>query len=291
MSRSSNRSLIIIGGHEDKEGDKLILREVARRVGRGKLVICTTAGKEPGQVFDEYERIFRNLGVKHIWHLNISSRDEGRDEQKFRILEGAAGVFFTGGDQLMITSQMGDTPCYELIQQLYKDGGMIAGTSAGASIMCETMMVAGNGAQSHRLDETIQMAPGFGFINGVIIDQHFAERGRVGRLLGVTAQNPRNIGIGIDEDTAIVVEGDRQFYVLGTGAVYVIDCRGVTDSNIADDDLDKTLAIYDVNLHLLSMGHAFDLYERRPKRLSRQQVQEKIPQLKTHIVAGQQEGK
>jgi cyanophycinase len=289
MSKRNDRSLVIIGGHEDKKGDKLILREVARRVGSGKLVVCTTAGKKPDQVFGEYEGVFRNLGVKHVWHLNISSREEGRDQKNLRILEGATGVFFTGGDQLMITSQMGDTPCYELMRQLYDDGGVIAGTSAGASIMCETMMVAGDGAQSHRLRDTIKMAPGFGFINGVIIDQHFAERGRVGRLLGVIAQNPKNIGLGIDEDTAIIVEGGQEFYVLGTGAVYVVDCREVTDSNIADDDLNKTLAIYDVRFHLLSQGHGFDLRERRPRRLSPKQAEAKIPQGKARSAAGQQE--
>jgi cyanophycinase len=240
VSKRNERALIIIGGHEDKEGDKLILREVARRVGSGKLVVCTTATKQEDEMFAEYERIFRNLGVKHVWQLHINNRDEAIDEKKLRILEGATGVFFTGGDQLMITSQMGDTPCYEMMRQLYDEGGLIAGTSAGASVMCETMMVSGNGEQSHRLSDTIKMAAGFGFINGVIIDQHFAERGRVGRLLGVVAQNPRNIGLGIDEDTAIVVEGEREFYVLGTGAVYVVDCRDVTDSNIADNDLDKT---------------------------------------------------
>lgn len=289
MGKRNERALVIIGGHENKEGDKLILREVARRIGSGRLVVCTTATQEPVAMFADYERIFRNLGVKHVWHLNIGSREEGKDEKNLRILENASGVFFTGGDQLAVTSQMGDTPCYELIHQIYQDGGLIAGTSAGAAIMCETMMVTGNGTKSHRLGDTIKMASGFGFIQGVIIDQHFAERGRVGRLLGVVAQNPRNIGLGIDEDTAVVVEGERDFYVLGTGAVYVVDCRDVTNSNIADDDLNKTLAIYNVRLHLLSQGHAFDLRARRPKPLAARQSEEKMPQVKARSAAGDQQ--
>jgi cyanophycinase len=278
--------LIIIGGHEDKEGDKLILRAVAERVGSGKLVVCTTATEHPDVSFEEYERIFRGLGLKHVWHLNINSREEGKDEKKSRVLEDATGVFFTGGDQLMLTSQMGDTPCFQLTEQVYRNGGLIAGTSAGASVMCETMMVSGNGDQSHRLGDTIQMAPGFGFINGVVIDQHFAERGRVGRLLGVIAQNPKNIGLGIDENTAIVVENGREFFVLGTGAVYVIDCRDVTNSNIAEDNPNKTLSVYDVRMHLLSQGDGFDLRERRPKQLSEQQIKERIPPTQSNLRKG-----
>jgi len=284
-----DRALIIIGGHEDKEGDKVILREVARRIGGGKLVVCTTATEKPEQSFEEYERIFRGLGLKHVWHLNINSREEGKDEKQYRILECATGVFFTGGDQLAITSQMGDTPCFQLIQQVYQDGGVIAGTSAGAAVMCETMMISGNGQQTHRLDEAIKLAPGLGFIQGVVIDQHFAERGRVGRLLGVVAQNPKNIGLGIDENTAIVVEQDRSFYVLGDGAVTVIDCRDVSESNIADTDLNKTLAVCDVKFHLLSAGYSFDLNERRPKRLSREVARQKLPQAKAKGVGEEEQ--
>jgi cyanophycinase len=277
---SKERTLIIIGGHEGKQDEKIILTEVARRIGNSKLVVCTTATKEPSSVFDEYNQVFRHLGVKHIWHLNVNNREDALNEKNLRILEGAGGVFFTGGDQLMITSQMGDTPCYQIIKQLYEEGGLIAGTSAGASVMSETMMVAGNGEQSHRLRDAISMAPGFGFIGGVIIDQHFAERGRVGRLLAVIAQNPANIGIGIDENTAIVVEAGRSFYVLGQGGVYVIDCQAVTHSNIADEDLDKTLTVLDTKLHLLSEGYGYDLQERRPTQLSPQAAKRKLPQEK-----------
>ncbi|HEX4946997.1 MAG TPA: cyanophycinase [Blastocatellia bacterium] len=278
--KRSDRTLIIIGGHEEKQGDAIILRQVAQRVGSGKLVICTVATQEPEESFADYNRVFRRLGVRHVHHLNILSREEAKDESRYKVLEGATAIFFTGGDQLMITSQMGDTPCYEMTRQLYESGGLIAGTSAGASVLCETMMVEGNGAQSHRLGDTIKMAPGFGLINGVIIDQHFAERGRIGRLLGVIAQNPKNIGLGIDENTAIVVERN-EFYVLGEGAVYVLDCRDVSQSNIANDDPNKTLSVYDVQLHLLSQGDAFDLTTRRPYVLSPEQRKRKIPALES----------
>jgi cyanophycinase len=289
MGKRTEKSLIIIGGREDKVGGKQILSEVARRVGGGKLVVCTTATKEPDKMFAEYERIFRNLGLRHVWHLNINSRDEARDDKKCRILEDAAGIYFTGGDQLMLTSQMGDTPCYEMTRRVYEEGGVIAGTSAGASVMCETMMVSGNGDQSHRLGETIKMAAGFGLIGGVIIDQHFSERGRIGRLLGVIAQNPKNVGLGIDEDTALVVERGETFYVLGSGAVYVVDCTDVTNSNIADEGMDQTLAVHDVRLHLLSLGHGYDLRARRPRRLKPAELEEKSPQAKARTAGKQSE--
>jgi len=182
-------------------------------------------------------------------------------------------VFFTGGDQLKITSQIGDTLVYRRIQEIYEEGGVIAGTSAGASVMCETMIVRGEDSESHRIDDTLRMAPGLGLVKGVIIDQHFAERGRMGRLLGAVAQNPRVLGIGIDEGTAIVIEGDASFQVFGDGAVYVLDGTGVTHSNVAErSDPGQALSIHDIRLHVLSHGDAFDLKSRRPGELSREAV-------------------
>jgi cyanophycinase len=274
---SRNRTLIIIGGHEDKKGNKEILKKVVERVGSGRLVICTAASDEPDRYFEEYERIFRNLGVRHIHKLVINSREEAKSDSRVRILDDATAVFFTGGDQLKITSQIGDTPIFQRLHDIYQEGGVIIGTSSGAAAMCETMIASGNGDKSHKLT-SLRMAPGLALINGVIIDQHFAERGRMGRLLGAVAQNPRILGIGIDENTAIIVGQDREFYVVGDGAVYIMDGSGVSDSNIAEQANDATLSIYDVALHVLSKGDAFDLKERRPKRLSQHLVKKLLGQ-------------
>jgi cyanophycinase len=259
-------TLIIIGGHEDKDGDKAILTEVAKRVGKGKLVVTTIASHEPDGYFESYQKAFGELGLNSLEELYIHSRSEAGDEKKLVTLEGAKGVFFTGGDQLRITSQIGDTPIEKRIREIYQKGGVIAGTSAGASAMCETMLVKGSASESHRIGD-LKMAPGLGLINGVIIDQHFAERGRMGRLLGAVAQNPRELGIGIDEDTAIVVENELSFFVFGRGAVYVVDGSGVSCSNIAEEKEDRALSIYDVRLHVLSKGDAFDLASRRPSEV------------------------
>ena len=123
----------------------------------------------------------------------------------------------------------------------------------------------------------MKMAPGLGLIGGVIIDQHFMERGRLGRLLGAVAQNPKNLGVGIDEQTAIVVERGNGFYVLGSGAVYVIDGSHVTYSNLAEADAHKTLSIYDVKVHMLSQGDRFDLISRKPRQM-KGRAAERLPE-------------
>lgn len=139
------------------------------------------------------------------------------------------------------------------------------------------MLVYGGDEQSHVIGGSVRMAPGLGLIGGVIIDQHFMERGRVGRLIGAVAQNPKNLGIGIDEETAIVVERGKDFYVVGSGAVYVIDGSEVSYSNIAEEDMNKTLSIYDIRIHMLSEDDRFDLVNRSPRQLKRRAA-EKLPQ-------------
>jgi cyanophycinase len=260
--RSAEGTLIIIGGHEDKEGERAILRRVAQHVKDGRLVIATIASHEPKGYFPSHQRAFADLGVTELVELYVHDRAETTDPAKLRLLDGAAGIFFSGSDQLRISSQLGDTPMERKLREIYEGGGIIAGTSAGAWAMSDTMLVRGTSRESYRIGD-LHMAPGLGPIRDVITDQHFAERGRIGRLLGAVAQNPRELGIGIDEDTAIVVRGQR-FEVVGSGAVYVADGTGVTHSNIAEAEPDRALSIHDVRLHVLSTGDAFDLDTRRP---------------------------
>lgn len=257
-------TLIIIGGHEEREGDAVILRAVAERVKDGKLVVATLATSEPEETYQEYRRAFTGLGVKQIEHLDVPRREDLLRNPRPEIMEGASAVFFTGGGQLRITTQFGGTQLCEQIQEFYRKGGTIAGTSAGASVMSDTMLVSGEADLSHRVGANLLMAPGLGYIKDVIIDQHFAERGRIGRLLGAVAQNPRLLGIGIDENTAIVVEKENRVRVLGEGAVYIVDGRQVTCNNMDDDNTDRTLSIFNVRLHLLSQGDEFDLWKREP---------------------------
>ena len=260
--RSTSGTLIIIGGHEDKEGERVILREVAKHLHGGKLVLATVASHKPEGYFESYQQAFGALGVTDLTELYVQERAETLLPEKQALFDGAAGVFFSGGDQLRITSQMGDTPLEARVREIFAAGGVIAGTSAGASVMSETMLVRGSSSESHRIGD-LHMAPGLGLIRDVLIDQHFGERGRIGRLLGAVAHNPRMLGIGIDEDTAIVVK-DRSFRVIGAGAVYVLDGAGMTYSNIAEGGQDRALSLTDVRLHVLTHGDSFNLGTRRP---------------------------
>lgn len=259
--------LLIIGGHEDKEGDRVILNVFAERARGGRVVIATVASHEPEGYFDTYQKAFAGLGLGDLVELYVDERADSNDPKILERLEGASGVFFTGGDQLRISSQVGDTPVDHRIKELHRAGAIIAGTSAGASVMSETMLVKGSSSASYRVGD-LHMAPGLGLIRDVIIDQHFAERGRYGRLLGAVAHNPRLLGIGIDEDTALLVEGSHGT-VIGSGAVYVVDGEGASHSNISEASPDDTLSLFDVRMHVLADGDRFDLAGRRPGTLHR----------------------
>lgn len=261
-------TLIIIGGHEDREGEKLILREVASRAGQQPVVVVTVASKEPEEMFEPYQKAFTDLGVKKVVQVLARQRQDCLDEDAAEPIRGAGAIFFTGGDQLRLTSQLGDTPVFDAIHKRFTEGVVVAGTSAGASVLGETMLVSGESGVSPRSGDAIKMAPGFGLVKDLIIDQHFAKRGRTGRLLAAIAQNPKSLGLGVDEDAAAVLE-NRRFKVVGSGGIYVFDASGVTYSSVADCPNDELLSIHDAILHVLAPGDVFDLTHRRPVRPSR----------------------
>jgi cyanophycinase len=267
MNSNVRGSLIIVGGHEEKgkDAERSILEEIAARAKRrkGNLVVVTVASQLPEEMAADYRAAFRDLGVRDLEIVDIRSRDDACDDSVVEKIRNASVVFFTGGDQLRITSQVGDSPTFQCLSEIYRRGATIAGTSAGAAAMSETMLVSGAGDESVEIS-ALGMAPGLGFISGVVVDSHFAERGRFGRLLGAVAQNPKNIGLGIDEDTAIVVERDKQFRVLGSGAVYVVDGTGVSYSSLSERRAEGVLSIFDVKVHVLGDGDSYDLTHRRP---------------------------
>jgi cyanophycinase len=260
-------TLIIIGGKEDKEGEREILQLVAERAGSGKLVVATVATDVPDELWKEYRELFGKLGARKIEHLNIRTREEALAEDCARIMEDAEVLFFTGGDQLKITSQLGDSMVFRKTIQLLEKGGTVAGTSAGASVMSTTMLVSGQGDKSPNIEDVVRMAPGLGLFPDAVVDQHFAERGRIGRLVSAISQNPRHLGVGIDEDTAIVVHGLDYFEVVGRGAVYVLDASQMTYTNLvegAKEEMEATLSSFNIKLHLLGRGFRFDLRNRQP---------------------------
>ncbi|HEX4923887.1 MAG TPA: cyanophycinase, partial [Bdellovibrionales bacterium] len=194
-------TLIIIGGSEDKAGEMAILSDIARRVGKGKLVLITVASEEPEHVWATYDRVFRALGVKNIEHLGLSRRAEVMADPHLKILKGAKVIFFSGGDQLKLCSELGGTPVSDKIREMYWSGATIAGTSAGATAIGEIMVFGGPPLDGDKF----QLAQGLRLLPGTIIDQHFLARSRQPRLIAAVNHNPALVGIGIDEGTALVV--------------------------------------------------------------------------------------
>jgi cyanophycinase len=256
--------LFIIGGGEDKEGDCTILAEFVRMAGgdRARVVVMTAATDLPFKVGVEYSKVFRRLGAKSVTIVDVSTREDAGKPESLAALEQATGVFFTGGDQLHVTSLIGGSAMDRLLHQLYKKGVVIAGTSAGAAMMSGSMFVRGPSEENPRL-ENLQLGPGAEFLMGAVIDTHFSQRGRHGRLISAVAHYPHALGLGIDEDTALVAR-DGIFEVIGRGAVTVIDAGELTYTNVPDLREDEGLALFNIKLHILTAGHRFNMHERQP---------------------------
>lgn len=265
MNVELNGNLIIIGGAEDKEGKKKILEQVCNCLDKKNdiLLVVTVATLYPREAAHKYKEVFNKLGVKNIEVLDISNRESSFKKENIDLIKKSKLIFFTGGDQLRITSLIGGTPVCEELKKAAKTGKYIVGTSAGASVMSDTMIIEGKDEESPRKC-TLKMSPGMGFIENVIIDQHFAQRGRIGRLLTGIAENPEVLGIGIDENTAIMVNKKGTLEVIGEGAVYIIDGSTITYTNVSEQHCDEVLSMYNVKLHILKEGNRFSLLRREP---------------------------
>jgi len=260
MTNPNAGTLIIIGGREDKTGAQTILREVARHTRGGLLLVVTVATEFPWAAAELYHEAFGRLGVPHVQLLDVRSRDEAHDIQRVQMVQQAATIFFTGGDQWRMMERLRDTPLMEAIRDHYAGGGVVAGTSAGAAAASDTMIVGGPGATAPRAGGA-RLATGMGLLPATVIDSHFAERGRLGRLLAAVAQRPQSLGIGIDEDSAIVV-GARasHFAVLGTGGVTVADASQAS-ATIPPQEWRAT-SLRGLRLNQLAQGDRFDLQRR-----------------------------
>lgn len=268
MGEKVKGNLIIIGGAEDKTGQRTILKHVSDivREKTGSLVVLTTATEKPKEVGNDYKTVFKSLGVERIEVLDINTREDANLPENAEKIANSGGIFFTGGDQLRITSILGGTKAFLALHQAYSKGTVITGTSAGASVMSNTMIVEGNNNEPARKC-TLKTAPGLGLIEEAIIDQHFDQRGRIGRLLCGVAENPFMLGIGIDEDTAVRMYPDAHFEVIGTNAVTVIDGSTIKSSNVSELKPDEILAITNVTLHVLPHGYGFDMKKREVIRI------------------------
>lgn len=265
MTEKITGKLIIVGGSEDKAHKREILTRVAEEVDRlkGSLLITTVATHLPNELLGDYLPVFKDLGVKTVESVDIRTRAQAYETEALDKFNQAAVIFFTGGNQLRIASQIGGSPFYERMHDLYMRGGVVVGTSAGAAVMPETMLTGGPNDKSGEISD-VEMSPGLGLIQGVVIDSHFAQRGRMGRLLSAVAHNPRNLGIGIDEDTAVIVEEGHKVCVIGSGAVYLIDGTGITHSSFAEKNARGIISIFNTRVHVLGSGDCFSLEDRQP---------------------------
>ena len=267
MKSAASGTLIIIGGAEDKTGDSVILKQARRLLNpQDLLTILTTATEQPQEAGAIYEDVFHRLGLGNVRVLPINTRRDANDDSMCNALQASRCVFMTGGDQLRITSILGGTRASEELRRLYAGGGVIMGTSAGASVMSSTMVVQGEDNEPARKC-TLKMAPGLGLLENAIIDQHFGQRGRFGRLLCGVAENPGILGVGIDEDTAIQVYPDEHFEVIGNNAVTLIDGSSIQSSNVSELKPNELLAIVGVTVHALPSGYGFDMAKRQVLRL------------------------
>ncbi|MBA9025090.1 MULTISPECIES: cyanophycinase [Bacillaceae] len=256
--------LLIIGGAEKKcpQGDVLHLFVDLAKGRSGAIGIIPTASEIPEEVCEDYIRTFHQLGVKDIDILSITNRAEADSPQIRTRIESLAAVFITGGDQSRLASIIRGTVLHDALMETWRDGLILGGTSAGASIMAHQMIVAAD----TKLDDDklkVKLGAGFGFLDKIIIDQHFSQRGRFDRLLSAIAENKDIIGIGIDENTAILVKND-QFKVYGEHQVLVIDGRNSDFIEIiASENGSEELTISNFILHTLTKGYNFDLVNRQ----------------------------
>jgi cyanophycinase len=263
MAEAEAGALLIIGGAEDKQGECAILREFVALAGgaRARVVVIAVASEQQTNLSNVYLDVFRRLGVEDARTLGVAHRERANAPSAVESIERATGVFFTGGSQLRITRLLGGTLLDRVLHRRHDAGLVLAGTSAGAAMMPGVMIAGGVEPVTSLRAGAVELAPGMEFASGVIIDQHFEERGRLRRLLAAVAQHPRDLGVGIDEDTAVVVRGGK-FRVIGAGAATVVDASEMTHTNLASVERNALLAVSGVRIHVLPAGYGFDLHDR-----------------------------
>jgi len=254
--------LIVIGGAEDKVRDRVILSRFVALAGGSdaRIAVVATASSFAVEVGERYREVFTDLGAARVVPIVAQARPVANDETLAGIVDGATGVFLTGGNQLRLSSTIGGTRLSRAIEDRYHAGAVVGGTSAGASALSTHMIAFGASGLTPK-QRMAQVSAGLGLLPGVIIDQHFQQRNRLGRLLTLVAQNPSLLGIGIDEDTAGVVTPDQVLEVIGRGSVTLVDGAGAeTDAwEVAGH---RPLMISNVVMHSLPAGYRFDLRRR-----------------------------
>jgi cyanophycinase len=254
--------IIPIGGAEEKLHNPEILdRFVEICGGRSARIAIIPTASELEDTGRNYEKLFRKLGIEHARVLQMLTREDCHSQKFLDYIEGAQGVFMTGGNQLRLSTTLGGTPVAQMIRRRNAAGMHVAGTSAGAAFMPEHM-IAGGGEGSTPSPDMVTMAPGLGLTNNFIIDQHFRERDRLGRLLTALAYNPFAVGIGLDEDTAAFIKPGDSLEVVGSGGITIIDPTNLSYSSMDRAQRGEPVSLIDVKLHILIAGGRFEIASR-----------------------------
>ena len=254
--------VMVIGGAEDKMRDKLILNRFARFAGGndGHVAVISTASSLGHEATEVYRTLFLGLGIGTVTGLHPEERDEADDPVAAKVLADATGVFLTGGNQSRLTQVVAGTRLGDAIANAHDRGAVLAGTSAGASAMASHMVAYGQTGTTPK-NRMVQLSAGLGILDGLVIDQHFEQRGRIGRLLALVAQSPSLLGVGVDEDTCAIVFADKTLHVIGRGAVTIVDGRQVTTDAYRGKGY-RPLLVSGAILHSLPSGTWFDLRAR-----------------------------
>jgi cyanophycinase len=274
MSESHDREIIgghllVIGGAEDKYNERRILKKFLELAGgdKAEVLIVPVASDYPEFAADVYTQAFRNLGVANPRVLRATSRQDVFGADPDELLDGVTGVFMTGGDQMRLVSILGGTAFAAKLRGMVSTTPIVlAGTSAGAAGMSTSMIVRGE-STSHPHKSSVRLSPGLGFLKNIIIDQHFTERGRISRLITAVSYNPYNLGIGIDENTAIILNSQGVMEVFGAGSATIVDGSKITYNEIAEVADHESFSVCGVQLHVLRDGLIYNYLERHPMQL------------------------
>ncbi len=256
--------LLVIGGAEDPdEDDMLILPHFVKMAGgdKARIFVCGTSTTHPESTLPAYKRVFEKLGAAEVMSYVLDTRVEGNRPQAVKAVDDATAVFFTGGDQLRLTSLLSGTEVADRIYARFREGMPVAGTSAGAAAVAGTMIIGGRGSIVCR--DCVDLAPGLGLWPETIVDTHFNREGRVHRIMAAIAQNPGVLGVGIDENTAIEIHSGGRATIMGSGNVFIFDGR-MQHTNAPDVEDEEPLALTYSTLHVLAPGYGFDLVELEP---------------------------
>ncbi|WP_426061235.1 cyanophycinase [Hymenobacter sp. B1770] len=271
-TRTPKGRLLLIGGHEQRqtpqEGDApeqapdfILQRFVNELATKNTVLVIPTASEEPAAAAEEYVTLFTELGIKHVEVLDIQHREQANHPDTLALLDRASGVMFTGGDQLRLTALLGGTAFLLRLRERYQqEHFVIAGTSAGAAAMSTAMIYQGRNDAGFRKDE-IHLSAGLQLLPDTAIDTHFVTRGRIVRMAQIIAANPGCLGIGLEEDTAILVTKGREFEVLGNGIVVLVDGLSCTGNTLPQVKPGEVFSIRDLRVHLLSRGECYCLPE------------------------------